>query len=38
MDEPSEIEQDQQLKANMMIHIEGEDDILDADEETMLNN
>ena len=32
-EEPSEIEQDQVLKQNMMIHIEGDDNILADDDE-----
>lgn len=37
-EEPSEIEQDQMLKQNMMIHIEGDDNILeDEDEDAQLD-
>lgn len=32
-EEPSEIEQDQMLKQNMMIHIEGDDNILEDEDE-----
>ena len=32
--EPSEIEQDMNLKKNMMIHIEGEDNMLDLDDDS----
>jgi hypothetical protein len=36
--EPSEIEQDMNLKKNMMIHIEGEDNILDDDDDMLMSH